>query len=158
MKSLVKDNSDKNPLSPVNYRSRFSQHRVNMPEYLFSLTRIFSYKDRIYDSVLMWENKGQRKPVLWHILRSASLIEQKILENLTNFCCLRYRDLLMTISIQPKFGVSKHWERKVIYILILLRKNKKSKNLLPFRRWFWFYFFNFGKSYEFFRKMWVQCV
>ena len=38
-----------------------------MPKYGFSLTRIFSYKDRIVDSVLLRENAGQRKRVLWHI-------------------------------------------------------------------------------------------
>ena len=35
----------------------------NMPEYGFSLTRIFPYKDRIGDAALIRENMDQRKPV-----------------------------------------------------------------------------------------------
>ena len=31
----------------------------------------FRPKDRIFDSVLIWENTRQRKSVLWHILRNA---------------------------------------------------------------------------------------
>ena len=30
-----------------------------MPEYRFSPTRVFPYKDRIFDSVLIQENAGQ---------------------------------------------------------------------------------------------------
>ena len=41
-----------------------------MPEYEFSLTRIFPYKDRIYDPVLKQEIMDHRKLFLWHILRS----------------------------------------------------------------------------------------
>ena len=44
-----------------------------MPEYVFSLTCIFPYKDWIYDSALIrscTENKGQRKTVFCHILQS----------------------------------------------------------------------------------------
>ena len=37
-----------------------------MPEYRFSLTRIFPYKDKIYDYVLIREDTGQRKPVFWN--------------------------------------------------------------------------------------------
>ena len=37
---------------------------------LFSQARIFPYKDEIYDSVHIWENTDQRKPVFCHILRS----------------------------------------------------------------------------------------
>ena len=44
-----------------------------MPEYGFSLTLVFPYKDRIYDSVLIPENMGQRKSVLRHILPSECL-------------------------------------------------------------------------------------
>ena len=40
-----------------------------MAEYGFSLTLIFPYKARMYDSVLIREDKGQRKPVFLHILR-----------------------------------------------------------------------------------------
>ena len=42
-----------------------------MPEYGFSQTRIFPYKRRDLDSILILENGGQRKPVFSHILRSA---------------------------------------------------------------------------------------
>ena len=42
-----------------------------MREYGFSLTGIFLHKDRIYDSALIRENAGQRKPVFLHILRCA---------------------------------------------------------------------------------------
>ena len=41
-------------------------HCVKIPDYRFSLTRIFPHKIRIYDSVLIRENKSQRKPVFWH--------------------------------------------------------------------------------------------
>ena len=44
----------------------------NMPEYSFSLTRYFPYKDRIVDSVFIQEYKSQRKPVFSHVLRSDS--------------------------------------------------------------------------------------
>ena len=37
----------------------------------FSLTRIFLYKDRIYDSALIVENLSHRKPRFWHILYCA---------------------------------------------------------------------------------------
>ena len=36
----------------------------NMPECGFSLTGIFVYKDRIVDSVLIWESTGRRKLLL----------------------------------------------------------------------------------------------
>ena len=41
-----------------------------MSDYGFSLTHIFLYKDGIYDSVLMWENTDNRKPLLWYIFCS----------------------------------------------------------------------------------------
>ena len=43
-----------------------------MQEHGFSLTRIFPYKDRIKDSVLIREYTGQRKPIFWDILRNAT--------------------------------------------------------------------------------------
>ena len=49
-------------LNCINY------HWVNITEYGFSLIRIFSYKDRIYDFVFIRESKIQRKPVSWLIL------------------------------------------------------------------------------------------
>ena len=41
-----------------------------MPEYGFSLTCIFLYKNRIKDPVLSRENTDRRKPLYWHVLRS----------------------------------------------------------------------------------------
>ena len=41
--------------------------RINMPEYGFSLTYIFQYKNRTFHFVLIRENMGQRKPIFWHI-------------------------------------------------------------------------------------------
>ena len=38
-----------------------------MAEYGFSLIRIFSYEDRIFGFVFIWENTG---PLFWHILAS----------------------------------------------------------------------------------------
>ena len=49
-------------------RSCISQY---MSKYKFSLAGIFPYKTRIYDSVLIRENTGQKKTVYWHILQSA---------------------------------------------------------------------------------------
>ena len=46
-----------------------------MPEYRFSLTFIFSDKERISDSVLIREYTSQRKPVFWHISRIVSYPE-----------------------------------------------------------------------------------
>ena len=43
-----------------------------MPEYWLSVSRIFPYKDRIVDYVLLREKTDQKKPVFLHILRSAS--------------------------------------------------------------------------------------
>ena len=68
----------------------------SMPEYRFSLTRFFLYKDRIYDFVLIRENTDQRKLVFWHNLRSvcpsAYYTYQKIWRKLSSFSviiCLR---------------------------------------------------------------------
>ena len=44
-----------------------------MREYGFSLTRILPYKDKIYDFVLIQENKGQWKPVFSRILYSVEM-------------------------------------------------------------------------------------
>ena len=45
-----------------------------MPEDGFSLTRVFPYKDRIVNFVLIGENTSPRKPVFWHILRKVKYI------------------------------------------------------------------------------------
>ena len=39
---------------------------------MISLARIVPYKDRIYDSILIWENTAQRKPEFGYTLRSES--------------------------------------------------------------------------------------
>ena len=44
-----------------------------MPEQGFSLNCIFPYENKIYNSVFIQENAGQRKPVLWHILWNVEL-------------------------------------------------------------------------------------
>lgn len=45
-----------------------------MPEDRYSLTRVFPYKDRIVNFVLIRENTSLRKPVFWHILRKVKYI------------------------------------------------------------------------------------
>ena len=42
-----------------------------MPEYGFSLTRIFPYKNSYFpvDSILIRENTDHRKPVFWHTFK-----------------------------------------------------------------------------------------
>ena len=59
----------------------WQKHCVKMPEYRFSLTFSFLYKDRIIDSILIWESTGQRKLVFWHILRSEILPHWRILQH-----------------------------------------------------------------------------
>ena len=59
----------------------WQKHCVTMPEYRFSLTFSFLYKDRIIDSILIWESTGQRKVVFWHILRSEILPHWRILQH-----------------------------------------------------------------------------
>ena len=39
-----------------------------MPEYEFSLIDILAYRTQIYNSALIREYTGQRKPIFWHIL------------------------------------------------------------------------------------------
>ena len=43
----------------------------NMSEYGFYVNCVSLYKNGIYDSVVVRENTGQRKPEFFHILRSA---------------------------------------------------------------------------------------
>ena len=47
-----------------------------MRECEFSLTRILLYKDKVVDSVLIWENTGQSKPVFSHILCSVAFFNK----------------------------------------------------------------------------------
>ena len=44
-----------------------------MSGYGLPLTRIFPNKNRIEDSVLIWENTGQRKLAFCHILHSVTI-------------------------------------------------------------------------------------
>ena len=44
----------------------------------FSLNRIFPYKDRIIDSVLIQENMGQGKPLFSHVLRIVWTVSQNL--------------------------------------------------------------------------------
>ena len=41
-----------------------------MPKYEFPMNRIFPYKDRINNSVLIWKITDRRKPELTHILHT----------------------------------------------------------------------------------------
>ena len=49
-----------------------------MPEYMFSLTFIFPYKDIFFESVLIRVNMDQRKPMSWHTLRSVLKSKEKM--------------------------------------------------------------------------------
>ena len=51
-----------------------------MPKCWFSLTLIFSYKERIVDSVLILENPDQRKPVFWRIYAVIDLYVSHVYE------------------------------------------------------------------------------
>ena len=55
-----------------------------MPEYGFSLTCIFRYKDRIYDYVLIRGDTGQKKPVFWNILCIENLTLRNTSEQLVS--------------------------------------------------------------------------
>ena len=46
-----------------------------MSEPGFPLTRIFPHKGTIEDSILMRENAGKRKPLLWYILHTGYLLD-----------------------------------------------------------------------------------
>ena len=47
-----------------------------MPEYEFSLIRIFPYKDKIVDPVLIEKKTGQRKTVFWHTFHSDIFVQK----------------------------------------------------------------------------------
>ena len=55
-----------------------------MPEYGFSLTCIFPYKDRIYDYVLIRGDTGQKKPVFFNILCRGNLTLRNSSEQLVS--------------------------------------------------------------------------
>ena len=67
-----------------------------MRESGFSLTRILPYKDRIGDSILIRENKGQRKPAFSHVLRRA-----KVQENSSPDCLGSNLVPLVEIKLEP---------------------------------------------------------
>ena len=48
-------------------KGKFKYTAYNMVKYGLSLTRIFPYKDSIYDSVLIQENMVQKKPVFYAV-------------------------------------------------------------------------------------------
>ena len=53
-----------------------------MPEHWFSLTRIFPYKNGIYDYVRIRKDTGHRKSVFWNILRNENLTLRNTSEQL----------------------------------------------------------------------------
>ena len=56
-----------------NPRKTFKMMNVlRRSHYGFSVTCIFLYKDKIYDHILIKRYEGQRKPIIWYILRSAA--------------------------------------------------------------------------------------
>ena len=55
----------------TDFKHHFGQ---NMPGCGFSVTRIFLYKDKIVDFILMRENTGQRKPIFWYIIRRGFVV------------------------------------------------------------------------------------
>ena len=67
-----------------------------MQEYVFALTRTLPCKDRIYDSVLIRENTGQRKPVFLNILCSVVVGRQYIF----NLLCPQSQPLYFTLSLK----------------------------------------------------------
>ena len=69
-----------------------------MPEYGFSLTHMFLYKDRVYDYFLIREDTGQRKPIVCNILRSESLTSRNASEQLVSNEKI---DVLLTFSDFP---------------------------------------------------------
>ena len=69
---------------------------------------IFRYKDRIVDSVLIWENTGQWKSILWHFLRSVFPTFCKMfLANFLKLIC--YFDYDQTVSSNIEFQIHLRW-------------------------------------------------
>ena len=71
-----------------------------MSEYGFSLSHIFSYKDRIF-----------RKPVFWYILRSATLIKYQD--------CQDFHEAVWQSQAMVKNLPRKYWAiKKMVFIFI----------------------------------------
>ena len=66
-------------LDKLRYCSRAS---TNKPEYGFSLTRIFPFNDRIYDSVITRKNVCHKKPLFRHICTSTHMFGRAIRDKL----------------------------------------------------------------------------
>ena len=66
-------------LDKLRYCSRAS---TNKPEYRFSLTRIFPFNDRIYDSVITRKNVCHKKPLFRHICTSNHMFGRAIRDKL----------------------------------------------------------------------------
>lgn len=49
-----------------------------MPEFGFSVIRVFPYKGRTH-YILIERSTGRRKPVIWYILRGAALEHKEVL-------------------------------------------------------------------------------
>ena len=82
---------------PANFKtSSHDKHCVNTSQYEFYLTHVQAYKDRTFDSILLRENTGQGKLVLWHISDSKPCYKnvpvQKQKRSIYFFydCCLKY--------------------------------------------------------------------
>ena len=73
-----------------------------MREYGFSLTHIFPYKDRTYDSVLMRESTGKRKPVFWHNLHSSYSISFYVLPLMRPLWFTVYIEMLRIIASRSR--------------------------------------------------------
>ena len=91
-----------------------------MPEYGFCLNRIFPYKDRIVNSVLIKENTGQRKPVFWHISLSVKFDSYVNLDSTTRllFCNICFK------LINSKFA--KKTRKTLVIKFSLTLSNEKS--------------------------------
>ena len=86
-----------------------------MPEYEFSLTLTFPYKNRIFDSLFTRENKHQRKLIFWHILCTyKALVEGGIHMNKSDKKL--HKGLYMTLS----WWRSLSYRKQSIYLLCKL--------------------------------------
>ena len=50
-----------------------------MPEFGFSVIRVFPYKGRTHYCILIERSTGRRKPVIWYILRGVVLGHKEVL-------------------------------------------------------------------------------
>ena len=75
----------------------------NMPVQGFSFIRIFWYKCRIKDSVLIQKNEVQKKPIFYHIFCSDCLMLFKLIKDFrkTFFCVATRVSLTLSFSTSP---------------------------------------------------------